>query len=329
MDINQIKDLLKRYQEGGGTEEEILLIDRWLEENTNKDENASYPSDMDERLRVIKANINRNISGRVFNLRKIISVAAVLFLFVSISTFFLHPRLRGQQNQIGQVKKVLRLENNGWVTICTPKGITHSFNLPDGSSVDLNASSVIRYPAQFSATTRSVYLDEGEAYFSVATDRKRPFSVFSTGFVTTALGTAFNIRSYRKEHIVSVALVQGKVRVDNRKVVGKLSSNILRPHQKIVLNTASDKVQKKVFKDISIVTGWSKGLLNFDNASAEEVITSIENRFDVSIDNRSEIKDWKYTGMFKDESLTEVLETICLTEGVTYKKLSKDSIQIN
>lgn len=329
MDITQIKDLLKRYQEGGGTEEEILLIDRWLDENYGKDENAGYPADMDERLRVIKANIDRSISGRVFNWKRFISIAAIFFLFVSTSIFFLYTGFRKKQYRAEGTKEISRLESNGWVTIYTPKGVTHSFILPDGSSVVLNASSTIRYPVQFPASKRAVYLDEGEAFFSVAKDRKKAFTVFTSGFATTALGTAFNVRSYQKEHIISVALIQGKVRVENLKTEGKSSPSILGPHQKIVLNTISDEVENKVFKDITVVTGWSDGILSFDNASAEEVITSIENRFDVSIDNKSEIKDWKYTGTFKEESLKEVLETICLTEGITYKKLSKDSIQIN
>lgn len=331
MDINQIKELLKKYQEGRVNDEERLLIDEWLDKDpVFLDKNVIEDDETEERLKQIKSGIDRRVKGGRINLRRLLSVAAVFLLFAGTGAFFLYSSL--VENRIGPGVKlaVTKTEKGGWVIITTPKGLTHSFTLPDGSPVALNASSVIRYPSRFDGPVRPVYLDEGEAYFSVASDRRKPFTVYTSGCATTALGTSFDVRNYQKEHKVTVALVEGKVRVDNLHSPGaEAKSSFLKPHEQVVLRKGSAQVQNKTFSDPLVVNGWRKGVLSFDNASAEEVITSIENRFNVTIENKSNIKDWKYTGMFREEGLTEVLETICLTEGVTYKVISKDSIQIN
>jgi transmembrane sensor len=59
--------------------------------------------------------------------------------------------------------------------------------LEDGSSVQLNASSAIAH--DFDATRRTVRLLRGQAFFEVASDPDRPFSVEAGDVRVTALGT--------------------------------------------------------------------------------------------------------------------------------------------
>jgi transmembrane sensor len=64
--------------------------------------------------------------------------------------------------------------------------------LEDGSTVQLNASSAIA--GDFDASHRTVRLLRGQAFFEVARDPDRPFTVEAGDVRVTALGTAFDVR---------------------------------------------------------------------------------------------------------------------------------------
>ena len=82
--------------------------------------------------------------------------------------------------------------------------------LEDHTKVWINAESKIKYPVQFTAGERKVYL-EGEAYFDVAEDG-RLFQVITSQGEVTVLGTAFGISSYM-DKAEYTTLVRGCVRL--------------------------------------------------------------------------------------------------------------------
>jgi transmembrane sensor len=94
-------------------------------------------------------------------------------------------------------------------TYATAEGRHRTLNLPDGSTLVLNASSKVAI--DFQPNGRHVQLQTGEAHFYVAKDAARPFYV-SAGTVTVrAVGTAFNVR--RQLDAVEVLVTEGKVQV--------------------------------------------------------------------------------------------------------------------
>jgi transmembrane sensor len=94
-------------------------------------------------------------------------------------------------------------------TYATAEGHHRTLNLPDGSTLVLNASSKVAI--DFQSVGRHVQLQTGEAHFYVAKDATRPFYV-SAGTVTVrAVGTAFNVR--RQGEAVEVLVTEGKVQV--------------------------------------------------------------------------------------------------------------------
>src|SRR5690606_36912085 len=60
--------------------------------------------------------------------------------------------------------------------VSTPKGVSFSLHLPDGSVVFLNSDSKLYIPSDFNRDTRDVKL-LGEGYFEVAHNQKKPFLV--------------------------------------------------------------------------------------------------------------------------------------------------------
>lgn len=81
--------------------------------------------------------------------------------------------------------------------------------LPDGSNVELNASSEVE--VVFSAAQRRVRLVRGEAHFIVAKDRARPFVVEAGALAVRAVGTAFNVRLGAQD--IEVLVTEGRVAV--------------------------------------------------------------------------------------------------------------------
>ncbi len=87
--------------------------------------------------------------------------------------------------------------------------------LPDGSLVELKDGS--RIDVEFSPEFRRVRL-QGEAHFTVAKDRARPFVVEAGGVAVRAVGTAFNVRL--DAGAVDVLVTEGRVSVEPVAVAG-------------------------------------------------------------------------------------------------------------
>ena len=70
----------------------------------------------------------------------------------------------------------------------TTDELAATLQLPDGSSLSLNANSVINYPEKFKGQTREVTLS-GEAFFEVYHNPERPFVVHADGLDIRVTGT--------------------------------------------------------------------------------------------------------------------------------------------
>jgi transmembrane sensor len=81
--------------------------------------------------------------------------------------------------------------------------------LADSSVVELNANSEVR--VDLLPQERRVALERGEAHFTVAHDKARPFIVSVHGVAVRAVGTAFNVRLAPTS--VEVLVTDGKVSV--------------------------------------------------------------------------------------------------------------------
>ncbi|PSL47633.1 FecR family protein [Chitinophaga niastensis] len=339
MDTEQIKILLERYNQGICSPEEADIVDQWFE-NINRHQ-STYVDDsaLDQQLDEIKMQINEHITPtpRVRNMQRWYywssAAAAVILLSAGLFWFNSH-RSAGTlpaEKQLAQVTNTAtnhRIVKDGFVEITTPKGSNENIALEDGSSIVLNAGSKIRYPEHFDGTERPIFLEEGEAFFTVAADPTRRFVVSTAEIATTALGTSFNIRAYARENKVTVALVSGKVKIDQlNNTNNKTTSLILLPSEQISYDRQSLSMMKTIFSKAEDVTGWKQGYLIFRDAPYNEVMTGIENRYSVTVVNKSSKKEWNYNGFFKNENLKEVMDIICLAKSLSYT-IKNDTIYL-
>ena len=186
-------------------------------------------------------------------------------------------------------------------TFQTANGEQTSIKLSDGSTVYLDAETAIA--VFYEKNLRRIELQEGQAMFSVAHDKKRPFVVTADDVTIRALGTIFNVNK-EKRGKVSVAVTQGRVQVDMvippvpsdrtggagmaettslpepepiaESMIAKprLSSKVLAPGQKIAVEhkKAEIKVQKV---EIDQVSAWREGKLIFKDKPLVDVINEL------------------------------------------------------
>lgn len=329
MDIEQIKKVLERYTQNKCTAEEIRIVEQWFA-SINQHRSSMIEDDfLKEQLEEVRLRIHDQINTPIVEMpvRKktwrtwlytgaaamLAGVLAFALLYKPLpATHFENPLHPAVQSAVVKTNKVIR---NGYVEVSTTKGSTEKVVLADGSTVIVNSSSRLRYPEKFSGKNRSIYLDEGEAFFKVAEDPAHPFVVHSGDIATTALGTSFNIRAYSKEKKITVALLTGKVKIDHAQNQAPV---ILLPSERLSYDRVALSMAKTTFEKEDDIVGWKHGFLVFKDASYDVLVNEIENRYNVTVLNECEAKEWNYTGFFKDESLQEIIETICLTKNISY-----------
>lgn len=204
-------------------------------------------------------------------------------------------------------------------------GRANTLCLSDGSRVILNAATKFRYPANFTGDTRTVYL-EGEAFFDVAKDEKRPFVVKVERQDITVLGTTFNVEAYKGLHSSVITLLSGKVALKGFNEKGKvISEMILNPNQKAFFDNKSDKVSVENVNAV-LVTSWVRGEFKFKDAPLAAITKHLENYYNVDIyfEDRG-LGYIKYTGTFSlDQNIEEVLKIINYDNAFCFKKTERE-----
>ena len=200
-------------------------------------------------------------------------------------------------------------------TLQIPRGGEYFLTLADGTEVWLNAETEIRYPVQFTGDKRVVYLD-GEAYFTVAPDKNKPFTVVSTHASVSVLGTQFNFRAYPDEQDVQTTLVSGSVIMQSEKYKQQVK---LVPGEQGVLEKRSANLTK-LEVNTYLYTAWKDGRFAFRDARLEDLFNILARWYDLSVFYQSpEAKDIRFTGdLNKTDDFKSILKIIEQNERVTF-----------
>lgn len=192
-------------------------------------------------------------------------VAATLLLPVLLGLFlyFSAPGLRP------------RPDNPMLVQCFVPHGEIRTVALPDGSSVCLNAGSVLIYPEEFSGGQRQVFLF-GEGSFSVTKDAARPFVVGTADFEVEVLGTVFDVSSYPDEGKSVVVLSEGSV-----KVTGAGREVLLKEDQKLEYLRGSRAMTVSPVRAEDYLQ-WNDGGIYLQRATVPDILRILEKRYGVT-----------------------------------------------
>ncbi|RNC65520.1 FecR family protein [Proteiniphilum sp. X52] len=274
------RDLLYRFFEGKTRLEEEKKIRQWLEiseanRNTFLRERKTY----DALLFGSPGTSKPSREGHTISWYRIGTVTATLLLLM-VSTLY----IRG-----------LIYENNRqeeYNTLVVPPGQRIHLILADNTDIWLNANSTLRYPTEFSRKGRIVYLD-GEAFFEVSKDDKKPFMVKTTSGDIKVTGTSFNVEAYSKQGSFETSLFEGSVEI--YKNDHKLTT--LNPDERSYLEDGKLYVTPITDRDKYL---WKEGLIAFNNKSLEDILQSLEKYFDIRIQiSNSSLPQRTYTGKFR------------------------------
>ncbi|WET00928.1 FecR family protein [Flavobacterium sp. YJ01] len=347
------KELIENLQSNGMLEEALLYAES---------------IDVDESWEELKEELNINKKTVVINWKKMLQYAAIVVCLLGLVYVFQYKNVKQDKTEIPSDAIQLVLENgdiqvlnpngeqqiikkNGEVVasqkeneinyrsvnsanklvyneIQIPYGKTFKVMLSDGTSVNLNAGSSLKYPVQFiKGHNREVVL-EGEAFFDVAKDKIHPFIVKTRGVNVQVLGTKFNVSSYKEDLDINTVLVEGSVSLSGLENADKKA--MLTPGEKGSWNSKNTEI--KIDKvDTRFYTEWINGEIVFRKTAFRDIIIKLERTYDVTIENnRTDILDKKFNASFNKniESIEKVLETMSKIQSFTYTKQGK-LIKIN
>ena len=209
--------------------------------------------------------------------------------------------------------------------VIAPIGSRTVVQLSDGTEVNLNYGSKIKYPRNFTGDTRGITL-EGEAYFNVAHNPDRPFIVKTGKLNVNALGTEFNVLAYPDNDIVETTLVNGKVVLEqnegngNTKAIGAMVPG---EHMSYNLNSGKITCNKG---SVNKYIAWKDGKLVFDNEPITGVTEKLGRMFNVDFEVADNIKDYTYTVTLVNDPLLLVLDLMAEVTDIRYKTFPRKKL---
>lgn len=202
-------------------------------------------------------------------------------------------------------------------TLSTPAGQRAQLILQDGTEVWLNAKSKLVYPSAFKGKERRVEV-EGEAFFKVAKNPKKPFIVTTKNVDLKVLGTQFNLYSYPETDYVQTSLLEGSIFVSMKDNTSK--GIYLKPNQQITVRNGQMKVEPIAEKEHFL---WIDGIYAFEHEPLISILKKLELYYDVKIivEDPSIFND-TYTGKFRQrDSLDDVFRIL---QQIRQFKVSKN-----
>lgn len=181
----------------------------------------------------------------------------------------------------------------------TPMGGTYRVAFEDGTQVWLNAGSQLHYPLCFDVEERRVEV-VGEAYFEVAHDEAKPFTVISEGQEIRVLGTEFNVSAYADELTSTTTLVNGKVRVLRRFTQDGEGAGLeqieLAPREQAVVHSRG---LDKVAVNPELFTAWKSGYFYFEKTPLEDILKQASRWYDIEVVYEGAIPQETFSGEFR------------------------------
>lgn len=314
-------ELLHRLIAGSTTEEENRQLMEWFRQCASREEffklfERAWKESSDEMPRDVQERMYRRLSrgldeekkqAKVIPLRsrfswKIwqrIAVACIIIILSLVNYNMYHKQ------------KQLSTQN---FMVSAEKGQRAFVTLPDSTKVWLNSDTKISYPADYGMKERNVAL-VGEAYFEVAKNPAKRFVVETKGMQVEALGTAFNINSYKNDNKIIASLFSGSVRVSYEDHVA-----ILKPHESVKVDLLTRdflQYEDNNMKDIAL---WRENEITFDGESLEEIAGIINRLYNTTIYIEDEsLKKECYIGTVRNNSLENFIDIINLTTPVVYE----------
>lgn len=247
-----------------------------------------------------------------------LAASVALLVAVGSGMFYLHGR--GAQDSV-------RL-------YATATGEQRTVELVDGSRVELNTGT--RIEVAFSGQLRRVRLIEGEAFFEVAHDQRRPFAVAAGDSLVEAVGTAFNVR-LRDENAVEVTVEEGRVAVATAvgtakrvEQAGVSPRAMLSAGQSTVFTERVEAIVQMPAAELDRKLAWRSGLLVYAGTPLSEVVADISRYTDMTIEIPDQALARKPVGgYFRVGQIEALLEALELNFAISVERVGPNHVRLH
>ncbi len=192
----------------------------------------------------------------------------------------------------------------------TQLGEIRKVSLSDGSTVDINTSSILNVALHTDA--RNVVLHRGEAWFEVAKDPKRPFLVKAGVARFRAVGTAFSVRRMNED--AELLVTEGRVEAwlsgsdGGRVMIDAGSKILLGPDTPLRPESAPDEIERSL--------AWRGGQISLGGETLLEAADEFNryNRRKLLIDNPV-LARRQFVGLFRTDDPHSFALAVAATSG--------------
>jgi transmembrane sensor len=307
-------DLLFRYAGGDCSAEERARFEAWLASDPMHramfDAAATAAGRTLERMPNPRPRVHVSVARPPRPLRASPLVTALAAsLMIGVASTLLWRTTKAPVARTGAAQ--LRVATTG-------RGERARLHLSDGTLVILGAASTLRYPADLSGGSRELFL-EGEAYFEVTHDAKRPFRVHAGRATAEDLGTRFGVRAYDGDSTVRVVVADGEVALGIATPSTAARAVLKRGQLGRLVDGQTVASVRQVDPDRYL--GWTTGRLEFDDVPLAEAAAQLERWYAVEIRIAdSKVASQRLTASFANESLTEVLAVLAPALDVRFER---------
>ena len=195
--------------------------------------------------------------------------------------------------------------------------------LADGTVLHLNSGSRLTYPAAFSGSTRTVFMD-GEAYLDVAKDPEHPFIIKSPSIDIKVLGTSFNFKNFAQERTAELLLMEGSVEAsvtipNDTRVVR------LKPGDRLHYNRENGNLDVARFNPADYKAFYQDNALHFYDMEMADIAQELSRRFNCEIVVLDEqLATRRYFSIFtNNETLDQILSVMSSDGKMSVRRSGK------
>ncbi|MFC7293057.1 FecR family protein [Hirschia litorea] len=220
-------------------------------------------------------------------------------------------------------------------TYVTQLGKRQTVALPDGSEVILNTQSHV--DVKYNDKERLIYLRKGEAFFEVAKNAEKPFSVIANGGAVKAVGTAFTVRL--RDSKIDVTVAEGRVALyaaSKEEPLENASYHLDKNAETLLQVTAGqqvlfrDKIEHLGHVDPSVMKrklSWREGVLAFSGDPLSEMVEEVSRYTDIKIEIRDDaLRTLPVAGYFEAGEVDAMLEALKLMANIEAEHIDSKHI---
>lgn len=204
------------------------------------------------------------------------------------------------------------------VSYQAPFGEKLSFQLPDGSQIQLNSGSELRHNRFFGLTHRNLSMN-GEIFFEVEKSAT-PFVVNTIRGNIQVTGTSFNVKAWDSEKDdLTVSVMTGSVLLTNKTNTSSVS---LEAGQTGKLLAKDNSISEPSIFIPDRILAWRMNNLSFYNEPLSQIFKELERTFNVRITfNESEIGSTNLTTYYRTpDNIEQILNDISTVKGLTFTR---------